>query len=181
MTPQMEVLRLKASIPYAARLALIGRAGDRSVGEAGHSTRASDFHVYCVAMGTLSVSDTEGARREIEILIEGEASWDGPEPTQTNRPASGVRTTDDDGAEPFVTSDIPFDPQTVHYSMALKEYGDNVGREARYDIERSSANPNLFSARVHVNGSQYDGLGRTKKQAKHLANKAACQGIGIVV
>lgn len=181
MTAQMEVLRLKASIPYAARLALIGRVGDHSVQELRHPTRASDFHVYCVAIGTLSVSNTEGARREIEILIEGEASSDGPESTQTNRFADGGRTVGDNGAEPVVTSDIPFDPQTVNYSMALKEYGDNVGREARYDIERSPANPNLFSARVHVNGSQYDGLGRTKKQAKHLANKAACQAMRIVV
>lgn len=177
----MEVLRLKASIPYAARVVLIGKEGDHSVGEAGHSTRASDFHVYCVAIGTLAISDTEEARREIEILIEGEASSDGPEPTRSNRFASGGRTAGDNGAEPVVTLDIPFDPQTVHYSMALKEYGDSVGREARYDIERSPANPNLFSAHVHVNGSQYDGLGRTKKHAKHLANKAACQAMGIVV
>lgn len=181
MTSQMEVLRLKASIPYAARLALIGRAGSHSVGAAGHSTRTSDFHVYCMAIGTLSVSETERAQREIEILIEGEESSDGPEPTQSNGSASEGRTVGDDGAEPVVTSDIPFDPQTVHYSMALKEYGDNVGREACYDIERSPANPNLFSARVHVNGSQYGGLGRTKKQAKQLANKAACQAMGIVV
>ncbi|KAM0714506.1 hypothetical protein Q7P37_009800 [Cladosporium fusiforme] len=156
---KMEVLRLKAGIPYAARLALITRAGDHSRGEAGHPTRALDFHAYCVAIGTLAASDTEGARRELEVLIEGEGRSDVREPTQSNGSASGGQSVDHGGAEPFVNMGAPFDPQTVHYSMALKEYGDNIGREARYDVERSPTNPSLFSARVHVNGSQYDGLG----------------------
>lgn len=177
----MEALRLKASIPYSARLALIASVGDRPAGDIGRATQASDFRAYCAAIGTSTVSDSEGSRRELEILIEGEASSDERRPTQTNGSGIGGRPVDHEEAVRLASPGIPFDMQTAHYSMALKEYGDKVGREARYEIERSPTNPLLFSAHVHVDGSHYQGLGRTKKQAKHLANRAACQAIGTAV
>ncbi|KAL1581919.1 hypothetical protein WHR41_09405 [Cladosporium halotolerans] len=175
---KMELIRLKASIPYAARLALIGSARTHPPGEAGVMTRASDFRTYCVAIGRLTISDGE---RELRRLVEGEGSSDEREPTEINRPASGGQPARQDGDVYFEDPGVPLETNIAHYSMALKEYGDRVGKEARCDIERSPVNPLLFSARVYVNGSQHQGLGRTKKQAKHLANRAACRAIGIVV
>ena len=73
------------------------------------------------------------------------------------------------------------DRQLAYYSMALKEHGDTIGREPRYDIEPSLVHPSQFRARVAVNGSSFEGEASTKKQAKHLASKEACLALGIVV
>lgn len=173
----MELIRLKARIPYAARLALIASARTRPPGEAGIMTRASDFRTYCVAIGTLTISNGE---RELETLLEGEGSSVEREPTENSGSASGDQPARHDEGVSFEDPGAPSEVNIAHYSMALKEYGDKIGQEARCDIERSLVNPLLFSARVYINGSQHQGLGRTKKQAKHLANRAACRAMGIL-
>ena len=74
-----------------------------------------------------------------------------------------------------------FGNETVlaHYSMALKEHGNSIGKEVLYDIRPSVLRPSMFRALVDVNGSRYEGEARTKREAKHLASRAACRAMKI--
>lgn len=85
------------------------------------------------------------------------------------------------GAESPDPRSVVGERQLAYYSMALKEHGDTIGREPRYDIEPSPMRPSQFRARVSVNGSFFDGEASTKKQAKDLASREACHALGIAV
>lgn len=180
----MELLRRKTSIPYSARLALVNSARNHADSDAEHLTRVSEFHAYCVTIGNLTLSGSQTGERDLEMLIGGEISSNGREtvPANESTAAWGDELPGRHQAVAPSNLSVASDMQVAHYSMALKEYGDKVGRESRYEFEPSSTHPSFFTARVLVNGSQYEGMeARTKKQAQHLASKAACQAIGITV
>jgi hypothetical protein len=179
----MELLRRKTSIPYSARLALFNSARNHADSDAEHMTRASEFYAYCVTIGKLTLSGSQTGERDLEMLIGGEISSNERDtvPANGSTAARGDQLPGGHQAVAPSSLNIASDMQVAHYSMALKEYGDKVGRESRYDFEPCSTHPSLFTARVHVNGSQYEGMARTKKQAQHLASRAACQAIGITV
>lgn len=67
----------------------------------------------------------------------------------------------------------------AHYTMALKEYGDSIGKEIFYDIRPSVLRPSMFRAVVDVDGSRFEGEAKRKMHAKHLASEAACRGMKI--
>jgi hypothetical protein len=179
----MELLRRKTSIPYSARLALVNGVRNHADGDAERMTRISEFHAYCITIGRLTLSGSQTGERDLEILIGGETSSNERDtiPANGSTAARGDQLPGRHQAVAPSNLNIASDMQVAHYSMALKEYGDKIGREPRYDFEPSSTHPSFFTARVHVNGSQYEGTARKKKQAQHLASRAACQGIGITV
>lgn len=178
----MELPRRKTSIPYSARLALFNSARNCADSDAEDMTRASEFYAYCITIGKLTLSGSQTGERlgnvdrrrnQLERTRYGSSQWiDRCEGRSTSWWSSSCGPS---------SSNIASDMQVAHYSMALKEYGDKVGRESRYDFEPCSTHPSLFTAHVHVNGSQYEGMARTKKQAQYLASRAACQAIGIAV
>lgn len=177
----MELLRRKTSIPYSARLALINNARNHADSDAEHMTRVSEFYAYCVAIGKLTLSGGQTGERDLEMLIGGEISSNERDTAPANE-STAARGDQLPGRHQDVAPsnlNIASDMQVAHYSMALKEYGDKVGREPRYVVERSPTHPSFFKARVHMDESHYEGMARTKKQAQHLASRAACQAIGI--
>jgi hypothetical protein len=183
VTSQLELLRRKSAIPYSARLALIGGASTLTGGSPANTTRSSDSYAYCVTLGRLAASDGEHNERELDLLIAGEGDPNERGETVFNgaAPSHGVRPGHLGGAMPFDNANITTEAQMAHYSMALKEYGDMVGREASYSIVPSPTYPASFLACVIMNGARYEGSARTKKQAKHFASRAACRAIGIRV
>lgn len=183
MTSQLELLRRKSAIPYSARLALIGGASTYTGEFPANTTRSSDSYAYYVALGRLTASGGENDERELDLLIAGEGDPNERSETVSNGPASTNENRPGHlgGAMPFDNANVATETQMAHYSMALKEYGDMVGREASYSIVPSPTYPASFLAYVTMNGSRYEGSARTKKQAKHFASRAACRAIGIRV
>jgi len=179
----MELLRRKTSIPYSARLALVNSVRNHADSDAERMTRVSEFHAYCVIIGRLTLSGSQTGERDLDMLIGGETSSNERDtiPANESTAARGDQLPGRHQAVAASNLNIASDMQVAHYSMALKEYGDKVGREPRYVVERSPTHPSFFAARVDMNGSQYEGMARTKKQAQHLASRAACQAIGIAV
>jgi hypothetical protein len=152
-----------------------------TTGLSANTTRSLDSYAYCVALGRLAATDGEQNERETDLLIAGGGDPNERGQTTFNRPdsTSEDRSADLGGAVPLENANVATKAQVAHYSMALKEYGDMVGREASYSIAPSPIYPAFFLACVSVNGSLYEGTARTKKQTKHFASRAACRAIGI--
>jgi hypothetical protein len=146
------------------------------------TSRAAGLRAYYVAIGALANSGDDSSNQSLDSLIQADAT---PLEGFAARSSASYVTDRRDNNVGGPVSPIPRiiagDRQLAYYSMALKEHGDTIGREPRYDIEPSPVHPSQFRARVSVNGSVFDGEASTKKQAKHLASKEACHALGITV
>jgi len=174
----LRLLQQKVAIPYAERLQEAAACRGTKREENPNSTRESIFRAYCVAIGALAFSSDADSRRSLEILVSPTAkSVDHITTRRREAAAEGGSLTALSGE----SSDGLSCRQTVlaHYSMALKEHGDSIGKEVLYDIRPSVLRPSMFRALVDVNGSRYEGEARTKRHAKHLASRAACRAMKI--
>jgi dsRNA-specific ribonuclease len=66
------------------------------------------------------------------------------------------------------------DQDISRYSMALKEFGDQVDKLPRYTIRSDRSGQTGFKATLIFHGIQATGSGKTKKLAQHEAAKKAC-------
>jgi hypothetical protein len=64
-------------------------------------------------------------------------------------------------------------------SMALKEHGDKIGVIPNYDVRTISITPPHHLARLTFDGAVFEGKASTKKEARHVASKKACERFGI--
>lgn len=67
------------------------------------------------------------------------------------------------------------------YATALKEHGDQHGFVPVYKVTELSGMPPQFQASLMVEGSLFEGLAKTKKQARHEAAKTACLRMDIEI
>lgn len=67
------------------------------------------------------------------------------------------------------------------YATALKEHGDQYGFVPTYEVVELSSVPPQFQATATVEGSSFEGIAKTKKQARHEAAKKACLTLHIKV
>lgn len=67
------------------------------------------------------------------------------------------------------------------YTKALQEYGDQNEFKPFYRYRELSDGSPYFHASVIVDGTLYEGVAATKKQARHEAAKKACIAMGIEI
>ena len=65
------------------------------------------------------------------------------------------------------------------YAVVLKEHGDQHGFVPEYVIQNVSTSPPKFKAIVLFQGFSFEGIARSKKQARHLAARDACNYLQI--
>ncbi|KAF4547263.1 Hypothetical protein D9617_49g041240 [Elsinoe fawcettii] len=66
------------------------------------------------------------------------------------------------------------------YTIALYEYAQNEGAAIHLDTKQISyGSPPEFRVQIHFMGAQYRGHGQSKKAAKHVAAKMACDALDI--
>lgn len=76
--------------------------------------------------------------------------------------------------------DRSYTPCLAQYSMALKEYGDKTGDKVDFTVDCISFYPvPQFEAILTFKGAEFRGRAKTKKEARHLAAKSACDNFGI--
>lgn len=146
------------------------------------TSRAAGLRAYYVAIGALANIGDDRSVQSLDSLIQADTIP--PEGIVDRTNASYItdrRDSNVSGPVSPLPRNIAGDRQLAYYSMALKEHGDTIGREPRYDIEPSPVHPSQFRARASVNGPFFEGEASTKKQAKHLASKEACHALGIAV
>lgn len=99
-----------------------------------------------------------------------------------SRPSTGVESPPMDSTSermPFDVQNDDDDQDVWKYTSALKEKGDRHGFVPAYNIQRVSLTPSVFKAVVSVQGYVFEGRGRSKQQAKHMASREACTALGI--
>lgn len=67
------------------------------------------------------------------------------------------------------------------YTSILKEKGDKAGFVPSYNFKQTQLMPPLFKAVVSFQDYVFDGSGRTKQQAKHVASREACNALGLML
>lgn len=73
-----------------------------------------------------------------------------------------------------------YEPYLAQYSMALKEHGDKTGDKVDFRVDCISFQPvPEFEAILTFKGAEFSGRAKTKKEARHLAAKSACDKFGI--
>jgi hypothetical protein len=179
---QLELCKHIARIPCLARLNAVNNVAGRPLWSSAMTSRAAGLKAYYVAIGALANIGDDRSNQSLNSLIQADTIP--PEGFVDRSNASYItdrRDSNVGGPVSTVPRNIAGDRQLAYYSMALKEHGDTIGGEPRYDIEPSPVHPSQFRARVAVNGSFFEGEASTKKQAKHLASKEACHALGIAV
>ena len=69
--------------------------------------------------------------------------------------------------------------EIARYTMAIGEYAVREGIEAKYNYQQMSHDPPVFKVTLHVKGFTFEGKAKTKKTAKHVASKDACEFLKI--
>lgn len=179
---QLELCKHITRIPCLARLETVNDITGQPVWGGAGTSRAAGLRAYYIAIGALANSEDYRISQSLDSLIQPDvASREGSAARTNAQYTTGLQNNNIGGPVSPDAGSTQNDKRLAYYSMALKEHGDTIGREPRYDIEPSSVHPSQFRARVSVNGSIFDGEASTKKQAKHLASKEACRALGIAV
>lgn len=179
---KLELCKHIARIPCLARLNTVNDVTGQPVWSSARTSRAAGLRAYYTAIGALANSEDHRINQSLDSLIQPDVASRKGSAAKSNMPyATGLQDSNIGGPVSPGSGRIQNDRRLAYYSMALKEHGDTIGREPRYDIEPSSVHPSQFRARVSVNGCSFDGEASTKKQAKHLASQEACRALGIAV
>lgn len=83
--------------------------------------------------------------------------------------------------EPFVRKEKTPSSVMGRYTKALQEYGDQNEFKPFYRYRELSDGSPYFHASVIVDGTLYEGVAATKKQARHEAAKKACLAMNIEI
>lgn len=65
------------------------------------------------------------------------------------------------------------------YTSILKEKGDVAGFMPQYNCKQITLMPSLWKAVVSFQDYVFEGSGRSKQQAKHVASREACKALGL--
>lgn len=65
------------------------------------------------------------------------------------------------------------------YTSMLKEHCERHGEQVQYQEEQLPLYPHCFKVTVRAQGLSFEGIGSSKKVARHLASKEACIGMHI--
>ena len=68
---------------------------------------------------------------------------------------------------------------TFMYNLALHEHCQREGTMMSWDEQRVRAHPPTFRAAVNVQGMLFEGMGSSKKMARHHACREACLALKI--
>lgn len=82
--------------------------------------------------------------------------------------------------EPMPLASEEEDRETSRYTSILKEKGDVAGFLPEYNYEKVSDIPSIHKAVVSVHDYVFEGQGRTRQRAKHMASREACTFLGLV-
>ncbi len=67
----------------------------------------------------------------------------------------------------------------ARYTMALQEHGDRHGEAPVYSYQTLSLYPPHFECAVTIQGGSYKSGAKSKKLARHLASREACEALGV--
>jgi len=131
-------------------------------------------------MGSIVRHGSESEQRAIKEAICGKESAKAFLQYSGYEPSSNIEH--HDGNQDVTPNPHPVEPDMrdiAHYTMVLKERGDLLGVSPSYIEESNNVFPPTFKVTVRFQDITSVGLGRTKRQAKHEASKAACQILGL--
>ncbi|KAK5165172.1 uncharacterized protein LTR77_009270 [Saxophila tyrrhenica] len=167
-----------ATFPYSDILAKLQQNGLQNGLSSSALSEDDKFFECVVGLGSAALRNTDRSEWISNFLAEEGRAARAP-PNSADRPSNGndVRTAVDRDA--YTDSSSGEDSNLPRYTMTLKEVGDAEGRQPCYSIRQLSLVPPDFEAVVQFRCSTYEGRASTKKKAKHLASRNACNGLNI--
>lgn len=172
--------------PFEQRIEQLKLLGQLDLGMPINNRSNNPFFVFAMGLGmAYSAGDEEKKNKVLQVVRSGRFDGRSSHGSTLREPPEIGRGANEGGAPP----DIPLpgdvteidDPDLPRYTSALKEYGDQRGQAYSWPTRQISTTPVRFRCIIRMDGRTYDGVARSKKQAKHLASREACQDLNIEI
>lgn len=181
---QLELMTRITCFPYSVRLDrpqqdAILRGDDLQV-----SSHNSAYSRFVTLIGALAPRNDKTSEDSLDALmaIRDDQVANKTAHAEPHEPVRDCRATTERSAPttPLTTTALA-DAELPRYTMALKEYGDSSGPMPCYDFSCITLDPPLFRAKVTIGNLSFEESASSKKQAKHLASRRACQSLGVSI
>ena len=132
-----------------------------------------------------SSQDEDMKRKILQVIRSGRLDGHSSHGSTLREPPEIEQGVNEDAAQPNTPAADNItevgDLDLPRYTSALKEYGDQQGVAYSCPTRQISTMPVRSRCVIQVEGRTYDGVARSKKEAKHLASQQACQLLGIEI
>lgn len=173
------MMKMMTSYPYVERarpLRDLGPGGEELNG----AIMVNPFRAFTTLLGSICRGGGESVDSRVSAIVQGRHHAEEiTAPTSSPMPPAELQY-----AQPLIvrgSDSEEEDPKLPRYTMALKEFGDRRGLAVTWPTHELSYSPLKFRCVTQVGGGAFEGVAGSKRKARHLASRRACQSLNIVV
>lgn len=146
----------------------------------------NEFLGFATQLGmAYSAGDEDMKKKILQVVRTGRLDGHSSHGSTLREPAEIEQGANESAAQP----NLPMadnvtelgDIDLPRFTSILKEYGDQQGVAYSWPTRQVSTMPVRFRCVIQMEDRTCDGIARSKKDAKHLASRKACQLLGIEI